>query len=62
MTLDYLDPYRPVRPPDAPADRSDEPRRDREPEPVEDQNREDSVRREDRDAYDDYGETVDEYA
>jgi hypothetical protein len=57
MTVDYLDPFRPVTPPEVPEDRHDEPAENRESEPV----RED-VPREEQEAYDDRGDSVDEYA
>lgn len=64
MTVDYLDPFRPVTPPEVPADRRDEPERSRESDQVREGDREDHDSRpaDERDSYDDRGESVDEYA
>ena len=64
MTVDFLDPFRPVTPPEVPVDRHDEPERNRESDPVEDERRQEPPPRtvDETDAYDDRGESVDEYA
>lgn len=59
MFIDYLDPFWPVRAPEAP-ERSDEQQRD-DDQPAQEDVRDVPERREDS-GYDEHGETVDEYA
>lgn len=62
MTVDYLDPFRPVTPPDQPVERNDETRRSEQTDRVREERREDQAPTRDPEGYDDRGDKIDEYA